>query len=97
MPTAHTSGSDLGAVSCASTTTCAAVGKRPGATSFSPLVANWAGNEWALTTAPSPPGNAYATLGGVACTTSDRCEAVGWYSPTPSNVDWFEPFADAVP
>jgi len=75
----------LGGVSCASITSCVAVGVYPvhrGTTlaccyRYFPLVERLAGSTWTASTAPSPRGGSNASLSGVSCSGSTTCVAVG--------------------
>ena len=75
----------LGGVSCASATSCVAVGVYPvhrGRTlaccySYFPLVETLAGATWRASTPPRPPGGSDASLSGVSCSGPTRCVAVG--------------------
>jgi hypothetical protein len=72
---------EFGAVSCTSATQCMAVGG--GASGISPgtdsgaVTAQESGEGWALLTTPTPPGERYAGLSAVSCTSGDACTAVG--------------------
>jgi hypothetical protein len=71
----------LRGVSCASASSCAAVGGRS-ATSKGPggtLAEKWNGTKWSVVTSPDPAGSNGATLDGVACTSAKSCLAVGDY------------------
>jgi hypothetical protein len=80
-PTQNPPGAQLGVlngVSCASPTSCLAVGRyldRAG-TSL-PLAERWDGADWSIVPAPSPAGAAGSTLTAVSCTSSSSCIAVG--------------------
>ena len=71
-----TAGGALDAISCASTTTCMAVGSY-----LSPhnvraaLVEHWDGTSWTIDTVPTPSG--FDGLSGVACMSATSCIAVG--------------------
>lgn len=67
----------LGSVSCASATSCTAVGAKPYAgTGMAPLVQHWDGTSWSVQYASTPAGSIDAWLYGVSCLTSG-CTAVG--------------------
>ncbi len=68
--------SALGAVSCASPSSCQAVGgTRKGATGAGPLIAeSWTGTRWRMTSIQQP---GSATLGAVSCPAPGSCLAVG--------------------
>jgi hypothetical protein len=44
------------------------------------LAEQWNGISWAIETVSSPSGTTYGTLGGVSCTSTSACAAVGGYS-----------------
>ena len=81
----------LGRVSCASTTSCIAVGQYTpsGSTVTKPLAAAWNGSTWKLENPALPPGAISASLGGVSCTSPSHCIAVGDFAVStngPGNV-----------
>lgn len=86
-PDPATTWNELKAVSCATTTSCTAVGfgaaseSAPGNT----LVLTYAGSSWSVV--PTPNGGAYGELNGVDCTSATRCVAVGARRAT-SNAAW---------
>lgn len=93
---------ELLSVSCASPSSCLAVGGsapnddgvRPPA---STLAEKWDGTQWSGSEPPGPSGppgeSAYATwLYGVSCGTADQCMAVGYVSS--ADDEWNEPFVD---
>ncbi len=63
-------------VSCASSTSCVAVGSEQNGSSAQTLVETWGGNTWSITPSPSP-SSRYNSLGGVSCAGSTSCLAVG--------------------
>jgi len=76
----------LEAVSCTSSSFCAAVGNNfqsgPGSTDTAYLEM-WNGSSWTLDAAPTPPGATISHLYGVDCTSTSVCNAVGdWDSGT---------------
>jgi hypothetical protein len=72
------SASQLSAVACTSPSACTAVGYYVTAAGNSvPLTEQWNGTTWFKHVASGPPGDPYAQLTGVACTTADACTAVG--------------------
>jgi len=82
-----TSGSgSLSAVSCVSTSVCAAVGVRVTPGSKLPpargvaLAERWNGRNWAIQRTPTPTGSTSSELLDVSCTSRTFCIAVGWYS-----------------
>jgi hypothetical protein len=78
QPTAAVSGSlvDLAGVSCPSPLVCVAVGKGPGG--GGPLAEHWDGTTWTTKPTPNPrPTDADSFFGGVSCTSSSACIAVG--------------------
>jgi hypothetical protein len=90
-----TSNSQLDAVSCATPTSCIAVGYQQaegGTVLFTPLIEAWNGSSWAIEHAPTPPGSADARLAGVSCSSPAACTAVGSFSDMSSNLT--EPFVE---
>ena len=75
-PTEGNAGEALLAVSCASSTSCLAVGKAAG----KPFAERWNGTEWSLSSVPNPSGSVDASLQGISCTASNACVAVGSYA-----------------
>lgn len=76
---------NLGNISCSSPTSCVAVG---GHTSWSswpfvqkPLLGTWDGEKWSIQFSPTPEGDSWSTLLGVACTSATACTAVGRTRP----------------
>src|SRR5262249_33734593 len=74
--------SALSGVSCASATSCLAVGhydqsRRPFAELT--LAAAWNGSTWAIKATPNP--GSYGNLAAVSCATATSCTAVGWQGP----------------
>jgi hypothetical protein len=73
---------NLRAVSCASATSCTAVGAYERNTLYPvPTLAEyWDGSTWTIQSTPSPsPGEHGASLTGVSCTAPDKCTAVGYF------------------
>ncbi|HWY18281.1 MAG TPA: hypothetical protein VNY27_06165 [Solirubrobacteraceae bacterium] len=67
--------------SCTSSSACTAVGQYATTTmSLQALAEVWNGTSWAVKTVPNPTGATQSALGGVSCTSSSTCTAVGWYS-----------------
>ncbi len=78
-------GNTLNGTSCASSTSCTAVGgtaKEPGL-GGKPLAEHWNGTNWSLQVAPSPPGGTFG-FAAVSCAPS-ACVAVGSYDDSSSN------------
>ena len=77
---AGSTGTSLGGVSCASPTSCTAVGSysNSGGTPLS-LAEHWNGSSWAIQAIPSPAGSPDSRLGGVSCHSATSCTAVGRY------------------
>ncbi|MGH2854256.1 MAG: hypothetical protein ACRDLF_08715 [Solirubrobacteraceae bacterium] len=70
--------SPLDGVSCTSSTECTAVGLfLNGSDTFVPLAEKWNGTTWSSQEPPTPTGATYSNLGGVSCTSSTECTAVG--------------------
>lgn len=72
-PALVTGKSDLTAISCASSTFCAAVGSLDTSGNETVVAASWNGDEWSLMTQPSVSGQ----LLGVSCVSTTFCVAVG--------------------
>ena len=72
-------------VSCASATSCFAVGGDTGFNSNfnETLVLGWNGSKWSIVKSPGGPTGKYATLSGVSCPSPKSCYAVGNYSASP--------------
>ena len=69
----------LGAVSCTSSTACTAVGDYyNSAGSNVTLAEHWNGTEWSIQATPNPSGATVNLLGGVSCSSSTACIAVGY-------------------
>lgn len=67
-------------VSCASASSCVAVGYYKNSSGvYVALVEAWNGSEWKIQTTPEPPGALNVILMGVSCTASTACTAVGYY------------------
>ena len=72
----------LSAVSCASTSSCWAVGAAAlGTTKHEPITEHWNGRKWSLTVLAEPAGTTDAALFGVSCPTAARCWAAGAVNP----------------
>jgi hypothetical protein len=84
-PTPNPSGTtiELGSISCASSSSCMAVGYSltPNYTMFAE---RWNGTTWTLQTLPVPAGSTATYLAGVACTSGSSCVAVGNYDKSVS-------------
>src|SRR5207248_5648716 len=74
----------LRGVSCASATSCMAVGSffNAGTSHWELLAEQWNGTSWTIKTTPAPAGATFATLNGVSCASATACTAVGGYSTT---------------
>jgi RHS repeat-associated protein len=75
----------IGSVSCPSTSFCVAVGAWDQNSAGEPslehsLIEQWDGTSWHSVSTPEPESAARATLGGVSCTSSTACTAVGTYN-----------------
>ncbi len=72
--------SELDAVSCASATSCVAVGDYQTTSSpgESPLSAVWNGSRWTMKTVPVRSGATTTQLSGISCRSATFCTAVGW-------------------
>jgi hypothetical protein len=69
-------GNGLDGVSCASTTSCMAVGSSVVSSTATPLAEKWNGTSWTLTTLPDDT-LASSRLDGVSCASATFCMAVG--------------------
>ncbi len=69
---------DLESVSCTSSAACTAVGwYLTSSGSIEPLAERWNGTSWTIQPTPGAPSKDYYALGGVDCTSSTACIAVG--------------------
>ena len=67
-------------VSCPSSSACTATGSYENGSGVTlPLAEAWNGSEWKVQSTPSPEGAKRSDLGGVSCTSSAACTAVGSY------------------
>ncbi len=71
--------SALLSVSCASASTCEAVGYHEGKSGFVTLVESWNGTNWSTSKSPNK-GGENSVLQGISCSSAVVCVAVGWYS-----------------
>jgi hypothetical protein len=80
LPTGATGNPD-GGVSCASSTSCIAVGEfTNGSGEFVPLAETWNGTAWSVHEPPSPSGAKAAYLnGGISCASPTVCVAAGMF------------------
>ncbi len=92
-PSGATNGTGLHGVSCTSSTSCVAVGYYY-SSSFDevPFAETLSGSGWSLDTVPEPSVATGAGLGGVSCTSSTSCVAVGYYHSSSGAV----PFAETL-
>jgi hypothetical protein len=85
---AEAKGTSLLDVSCASSSSCIAVGRyvsatpkgleyEAAATEEKTLVEFWGGSEWQIQSSPNPEGKKFSKLAGVSCSASNACTAVG--------------------
>jgi hypothetical protein len=76
-------GAFLYGVACTSTTFCFAVGQRSvsGSVGTTVLAERWNGHSWAIVTTPKVANARYLRLDAVSCTSTQRCDAVGYYLP----------------
>jgi hypothetical protein len=73
-------GGGIRSMSCASATSCVAVGSFSNASGITdPLAEAWNGTSWRKQAMPSPPGAISPSLLGVSCPAAGFCEAVGGY------------------
>ena len=84
---------DLNSVSCASTTSCFAVGFATVGTTTTTLVERMTGTTWAIMSSPNPAGATDAELNGVSCPTLTACFATGRYDTAAGNVTLVEQWA----
>jgi hypothetical protein len=72
----------LGGVSCASTTTCTAVGHsgNGSGTGGATLTERWNGAGWTIQRTPTPAAAAAVQLVGVSCASARTCTAVGYFT-----------------
>jgi len=70
----------LADVSCTAGAGCIAVGGYSTNAWSRTLIERLSGGRWSLVHSPNPPGQTFAELAGVACTTATTCVAVGDYS-----------------
>lgn len=76
-------GSGLSAISCASATSCVAVGDYNNGAGVSEVLAEaWDGTSWTIQTTPDPAGATDSGLFGVSCASARACSAVGSYEGT---------------
>jgi hypothetical protein len=68
----------LSAVSCASASTCTAVGSYENGVGTGTLAERWDGKHWTIQTTPNPPGAQFAQFSGVSCPSARTCIAVGY-------------------
>ena len=76
-PNPESGSAQLLGVSCASATSCKAVGKREGET----FAESWNGSEWTIVSTPNPAGTE-RRLEKVSCSSTSACMAVGSYTPS---------------
>ncbi|MGA8744575.1 MAG: hypothetical protein WB507_01770, partial [Solirubrobacterales bacterium] len=89
-PTESEGGNDLYGVSCLSSSSCFAVGRRINKESTElhipteerTLAETWNGTAWTVQSTPNPEKNHWDTFTGVSCTSSIACTAVGTTYPT---------------
>ncbi len=73
--------SSLHEVSCSSSTACTAVGSYTNSSGTKVTLAErWNGTEWSVQTTPNPTGATSSSLGGISCSSSTACTAVGSYT-----------------
>ncbi len=73
----------LSSVSCASATSCTAVGagigNLSGGVGRETLAEGWDGTSWTIQPTPAPTESTYSTLDGISCPAATACLAVGYY------------------
>ncbi|HUR76581.1 MAG TPA: hypothetical protein VMZ22_01440 [Acidimicrobiales bacterium] len=68
------------AVSCASATSCVAVGhSATNSEGRDALIEGWDGSAWVVQAAPVPAGTVLSALAGVSCVSATACSATGYY------------------
>lgn len=77
-PNPSTSGNYLNSVSCASESSCVAVGRYERGRTYGTLIETWDGSSWTATAGPND-GDTFRTLLGVSCASATSCVAVGEY------------------
>ncbi|HSE67061.1 MAG TPA: S8 family serine peptidase, partial [Gemmatimonadales bacterium] len=76
-------------VSCASTTSCIAVGSYYNGSEWKSLAESWNGTAWSLQSVPNPPeGNAASAMISVHCSSSTSCVAIGEAASKPLATTW---------
>jgi hypothetical protein len=82
----------LSGVSCATTTSCFAVGEYFDGSDTHGLVESWDGTSWSIATISTPAGASGTTFNGVSCPNATSCSAVGSYddSSTHTLVDHWD-------
>jgi hypothetical protein len=80
-PAAGTGTATLSGVSCASVSSCQAVGGYTTGGATQTLIESWNGTSWSLATSPNASAGTNV-LNGVTCVTSGSCIAVGYYLNT---------------
>jgi hypothetical protein len=78
-PSGGTAGELLG-VSCASSSSCTAVGYANFGGAYQSLAEAWNGSTWSVQSVPSPTGTLSSELTAVSCSASNACTAVGRYT-----------------
>ena len=85
-PNPGTTNSRLTAVSCATPTSCVAVGQSTSAadrtSALKTLVEGWNGTAWSNITSPNPAGSTVSGAADVSCAGTKSCVAVGRYTTT---------------
>jgi hypothetical protein len=76
---------DLNAVSCASESSCVAVGRYEIGRTYGTLIETWDGSNWTATAGPND-GDTFRTLLGVSCASATSCVAAGEYDVDNSQV-----------
>jgi hypothetical protein len=67
----------LRGISCASATSCVAVGQYNNASGQLTFAVHWNGTSWSIQTSPNPPGSTQSKFEDVSCTAANACTAVG--------------------
>jgi uncharacterized repeat protein (TIGR02543 family) len=81
-PNPGATSSELGDVSCVSTTNCTAVGFYQTTAGVQTLIESWNGTSWSVIPNPNSSPSTNSGLAGVSCVSATSCTAVGWYSQT---------------
>ena len=80
-------GSQLGGISCSSTTSCIAVGYyKNSSDDIMTLAESWNGTEWKIQSTPNPGASTESRLSGLSCSSTTSCIAVGYYKNSSDDI-----------